>query len=92
VTLSLRRHLVARGKVSVEDEFADCAASVPVKIQRRKAGGGWKTVRFTTTSSTGSYRKRIPDRLGKYRAVAPAVLENGEVCFKAVSPRVRHHH
>jgi hypothetical protein len=36
--LSLRKHLIARGKVSVGDGFADCAASVPVKVQRRVSG------------------------------------------------------
>jgi hypothetical protein len=38
ITLSLRRHLVARGKVIVLDRFTDCAASVPVRIQRRVSG------------------------------------------------------
>jgi hypothetical protein len=72
ISLSLRKHLVARGKVSVGDGFTDCAASVPVKIQRRRAGG-WRTVGSTTTTSTGAYSKRIRDRAGKYRAKAPKV-------------------
>jgi hypothetical protein len=38
ITLRLRRHLVVRGKVSVGDGFTDCAASLPVKIQRRVSG------------------------------------------------------
>jgi len=64
VTLSLRRHLVARGKVSLGDGFTDCAASVPVKIQRR-VSGRWRTVGSTTTTDTGAYRKRIRDRVGR---------------------------
>jgi hypothetical protein len=87
VTLRLRRHLVARGTVSVDDAFTACAASVPVKIQRRVAGG-WKIVRTTTTSPTGSYRRRIPDKAGRYRATAPRIDMNGgfEICPRAVSP------
>jgi hypothetical protein len=73
VTLHKVRSLVARGTVSVGNGFTTCAASVPVKIQRRIAGE-WKTVRTTTTSPTGSYRRRIPDKAGRYRAMAPWVL------------------
>jgi hypothetical protein len=92
VTLSLRRHLVARGRVSVGDGFTDCAAVVPVKIQRR-VSGFWKTVASTTTTGTGAYKKRIRDRVGKYRARAPMVsLTSGEICLGATSPVRRHTH
>jgi hypothetical protein len=87
MTLRLRRHLVARGVVSDDDGFAGCVAGVPVKLQRR-VEGEWKTVRTTTTSPTGSYRRRIPDRAGRYRARAPRIDVNGgfEVCLRAISP------
>jgi hypothetical protein len=88
ISLSLRKHLVARGKVSVGDAFTDCAASVPVKIQRRRAGG-WRTVGSTTTTATGAYKKRIRDRAGKYRAKAPKVSLGTpvtDVCSGATSP------
>jgi len=93
ITLSLRRHLVARGKVSVGDGFTACAASVPVKIQRR-VSGGWKTVGSTTTTSTGAYSKRIRDRVGRYRARATRVSLNSgaDVCSRATSPVRRHTH
>jgi hypothetical protein len=88
VSLSLRKHLVARGKVSVGDGFTDCAAAVPVKIQRR-VSGHWKTVGSTTTSDTGAYSKRIRDRAGKYRAKAPKVSLGTpvtDICSGATSP------
>jgi IPT/TIG domain len=87
VTLRLRRHLVARGKVSVGDGFTDCAATVPVKIQRRLAGH-WRTVRTTTTSPRGTYRRRIPDRPGRYRTRAPklALSDGTNICARAISP------
>ena len=66
VTLRLTRSLVARGTVSEDKGFTACAASVPVKIKRRVAGA-WKTVRTTRTTSTGSYKERIPDKPGRYR-------------------------
>jgi IPT/TIG domain len=91
ITLSLRRHLVARGKViSNEDPaFTDCVASVPVRIQRR-VSGRWRTVGKTTTTDTGAYKKRIKDRPGKYRSVAPGLFQVTDLCFRTVSPVRRH--
>jgi hypothetical protein len=93
ITLSLRKHLVARGMVSVGDAFTACAASVPVRIQRR-VSGSWKTVGKTTTTDTGAYKKRIRDRAGRYRARATRIaLNNGaDVCSRATSPVRRHRH
>jgi hypothetical protein len=85
VTLRLVRSL-AVGVVSPDDEFTVCAASVPVKIQRRVAGE-WETVRTTTTSPTGSYEIRIPDKAGRYRATAPK-FPSGVLtpCARVISP------
>jgi len=87
VTLRVVRSLVARGVVSADDEFTACASSVPVKIQRRVAGE-WETVRTTTASPTGSYRRRIPDKAGKYRATAPTFPSGSSPtpCLRAISP------
>jgi hypothetical protein len=86
ITLSLRRHLVAHGRVSSPEDppFTDCVASVPVRIQRR-VSGRWGTVGRTTTTDTGVYKKRIKDRPGKYRSVAPAIYQFNDLCFRAVS-------
>jgi len=89
ITLSLRRHLVARGVVSVQAGGpTTCVASVPVKIQRR-SGGSWRTVGTTTTNDTGAYRKRIRDRSGRYRSVAPLITVGTDTCNRAVSNVVR---
>jgi IPT/TIG domain len=86
VTLRLVRSLIARGTVSADDEFTTCAASVPVKIQRRVAGR-WETVRTTTTNPTGSYKRRIPDKAGRYRARTPKVFSSEffVICLRATS-------
>jgi IPT/TIG domain len=93
VTLSLKKHLVAKGVVSVGDAFTACAASVPVKIQR-KTSSGWKAVGSTTTTASGSYSKKIKDKTGKYRAKAPKVTLNAgvDVCKGAKSPVRKHTH
>jgi hypothetical protein len=90
VTLSLKRHLVVRGTVTVEDDTAECLSGVTVKIQRRK-GGRWRKVETTTTNDAGAYGESIRDRVGRYRAVVPRVtladeqrlLEGRLTCPKA---------
>jgi hypothetical protein len=90
VTLRLRKHLVARGMVSLttEGDYSTvCMASVPVKIQRR-VSGHWKTVGNTTTNDTGAYNKRIKDKPGRYRATASMILLVEPVfqtCLRAIS-------
>ncbi len=93
ITLDLRRHLVARGLVTVNDGFGVCASNVPVKIQRLR-DGRWRTVDIAQTNTDGTYRERIPDRVGTYRAVATRVELNGgaDVCARDRSPRERHSH
>jgi uncharacterized protein (TIGR03437 family) len=87
VTMNLVKHLVARGVVSTSDGFTTCTASVPVKIQRR-ASGHWKTVATTMTTASGSYRERIVNHSGKYRARAPVAVPDGgtDICLVATSP------
>ena len=91
VTLRLRKHLVARGMVSLTtegDHSTVCVASVPVKIQRR-VSGHWKTVGTTTTNDTGAYNKRIKDKPGRYRATASMISLVEPVfqtCLRAISP------
>jgi IPT/TIG domain len=94
VTLSLKKHLVAQGSVSVGDGFTACASNVPVKIQRKKKGGGWKSVGSTTTSASGSYKKKVNDKEGKYRAKATKVTLNSnvDICSGANSTTRKHNH
>ena len=93
ISLDLRRHLVATGMVVANDGFAACAANVPVKIQRLRSGT-WRTIDTTLTDVAGSYRERVRDRVGAYRAVAVRVeLNSGaDVCARDRSPRERHTH
>jgi streptogramin lyase len=91
VTLNLVRHLVARGVVNASDGFSACAATVPVKIQLR-VSGHWKTVATPTTTASGSYREKIANHAGRYRAKTPKVIRGGgaDTCSAATSPvRIR---
>jgi hypothetical protein len=89
ISLRLRDALVARGKVTVIDGFAACADSVAVKVQKR-VSGHWKTVKNTTTSSTGAYRVHLRNKHGRYRSLAPKVTAGTDTCSRAVSQTRRH--
>lgn len=94
ITLNLVRHLVARGTVTSTDGFAACTSNVGVRIQRRRADGGWRTVGTDQTNDIGGYRERIPDRVGLYRAVAvrESLNAGADICGRDRSPTVRHRH
>lgn len=95
ITLAIRRHVLAKGRVSVGDDFTACAEEVGVLLQRR-AAGRWRAVASTRTTTEGTYRKRLPDRPGRYRAVAPAfdagTAEQAHTCARSVSPARAHRH
>jgi IPT/TIG domain len=90
VTLNLRRHLIARGRVF--SDFDGCRSNVTVMIQRLRPAG-WRTVETDTTTADGRYRERIADRVGRYRALVPRFEPDpDDVCVRDVSPRRRHRH
>ncbi|MCI0636134.1 MAG: IPT/TIG domain-containing protein [Actinobacteria bacterium] len=86
VTLKLKGALKLKGKVNVPDGFTECAAGVPVKLQKKKSGGGWKTLKTVTTSDTGAYSGTVNNKPGKYRALAPRTTAGDETCLKDASP------
>jgi hypothetical protein len=86
VSLRLEGELKAVGKVRSEDGFEACTQDVRVKVQRKK-DGSWKTIKTPTSDSEGSYRVKMADRPGKYRAKAPELSpSNGHKCLAAKSP------
>jgi hypothetical protein len=85
ISISLRRHLVVRGSVSVAGGFDACVADALVRI-RRFVNGGWRTIATTHTNDDGDYRVRVADRPGRYRALAPReTLGSSDVCGRAMS-------
>jgi hypothetical protein len=70
LTLRLRGHLVAAGRMTAMDGFAACASRAPVRIYVRH-GSGWDLVDRTSTHAGGRYSVRIPDDRGTYKAFSP---------------------
>ena len=90
VTLSLRRHLVARVNLVVSDGYPACLQDMHVRIQRRFSDH-WRTIATDITDVDGSFIHRLSDRTGWYRArVNDVTLGGGDVCSEAISG-TRHH-
>ena len=89
ITLKLKKNGKASGVVSSTETtpFTACVSAVPVKIQRKAKGGGWKSAGSATTSDTGSYSHKTKGKPGKYRALAPATSVGTPAadCLKAKS-------
>jgi hypothetical protein len=86
VTLGLRKHVVAQGRVA--SDIGACVSEVIVRIQRKK-GGVWKTIAEDTTTPDGNFRVRIADKEGRYRALAPQFSsDTNNTCAKDISPVV----
>jgi len=89
ITLKLTKKGKASGVVSSTEDppFTDCVSAVPVQIQRKAKGGGWKNAGTATTTDTGSYTKTTKGKPGKYRAIAKKVAgtTSADDCLKATS-------
>ncbi len=87
--LSLRKHLLVRGRLIAEE--TSCLSKVRVQKLREQ---GWTTIEKVAPRRYGDLRARIPDRPGFYRLLAPrrhSVWGTYE-CLRAISNIVRHRH
>jgi subtilisin family serine protease len=87
VSLVLRHHLTAKGRVSSDTGETACIADVVVTIKRNGT-----RVKRTATSAEGRFSVRIADRWGRYKAVISASPLQGGSCSEAKSPIARHSH
>jgi hypothetical protein len=88
ITLRISNALVARGVVKQPNGHTACIDGVPVRIERKRPGGGWRPAVMTGTDQTGHFKRTLPKK-GVYRSVAPKIpLHSWDSCRRAVSPRV----
>jgi CSLREA domain-containing protein len=95
ITLNLRRHLKAKGRLTVDDTVDSCYKQMPVRIQIKKRKA-FRTVETATTNNRGRYKTAIDDKPGTYRALAPkqsiTVDEIPQKCGRALSQVKKHKH
>ena len=78
------------GHTTVLDGFSSCASGVPVKLQMKGQGGGFKNVNSGTTKPNGSYNLGSVTAGERYRVIAKTfTTPSGDKCLKDASPTVR---
>jgi Tol biopolymer transport system component len=91
MSMSLRDHVVARGRLDPAPSQNGCSDYVRVqKITEQ----GWRKVDLVRVGTDGRFRAELPDRAGLYRAVADRHFApyGTYECLRAVSEIVRHRH
>lgn len=90
ISLTLGKRVVVSGTLTTQDGFAACDRQAVVKIQRKVPHKRWRLAALTLSRSDGSFSAHLPDRPGRYRALAKnATLLTGDVCGRARSASVR---
>ncbi len=86
VSLRLRRHLVALGRVVAPHAPKRCVAKAVVLVQNRRHGH-WRLVERDVADRSGRYRAHVRDRSGRYRSLVRAkTIKRGQhFCRRAVS-------
>jgi len=93
VTLTLKRHLTAKGRVTTADGTSACISNVEVAIQYRTKGKWDLSQARATTDENGNYKVKVQDRRGRYRALLAQEEPNeSDRCLQAASPIKRHRH
>jgi hypothetical protein len=91
LTLTMKKHLKATGTLSSETD--PCFVGRDVKVQKRRKDGTWATLATALADVAGFFKAPVPDKTGRYRAVAPLhEIAEGETCAKATSPIRQHSH
>jgi hypothetical protein len=94
VDLRLSGHLRATGRIDAGTAEV-CSSLVSVSIER-KSRGGWTRLRTKTTQADGTFRLKLTDQNGRYRAAVEEVgghnADGAYTCGPATSTLVRHQH
>ncbi len=93
VSLRLRRHLRARGVVTVHDGYLGCVpTSVTIRYKRR-AKATWTVIRRPAVDpANNTYATKLRDRPGIYRTRIQQSATDTDICLAASSAKVRHRH
>lgn len=91
IGLTLARHVSARGEVSTSDGSDECYSHVRVELER-KTRSGWQVIATSVTMADGSFRRSLPDRVGRYRARVAESSSGSHICDGATSQVRMHRH
>lgn len=92
IGLQLRKHLVAKGRMTAADGYTPCTVGAPVGVFR-KTSSGWRLLKVVYTNEFGQYRVKLRDRTGRYSVYSPeGFVDPQNECSEAVSLTRIHRH
>jgi V8-like Glu-specific endopeptidase len=92
LTLNLKYHLTALGRMYAPDGFKACTRGAPIDLYRGYRGE-WLFVKSTTTNNRGRYRFSLRDKPGTYLAYSiDGVVDDLNSCTESESGVRRHRH
>ena len=93
LTLTMKRHLQATGRMSIPDGYLPCHRGAPVEIYRMIDSQTGRYVGEGTTRDDGRFGIRIKDRPGRYFAWGPpGSVDDLNLCLEVYSLISRHRH
>jgi len=93
LTLRLRRHLVARGRLTAASGHVGCTQVAPLDIYRLTTRGSQPIGKIRYTDADGRFRVKLRDRLGRYFVYSPpGTYDLSNKCTDAISVLRRHRH
>jgi len=97
LVISLKKHVVVSGSAIGDGgpgaAGGTCGVGTPIQIQRYSKGQ-FRTIATATTSESGTFSKKVPDRTGRYRLKSTEYTDeaNGTTCLASTSPAKVHRH
>jgi hypothetical protein len=85
-TVSPGKSIALDGKVTSGHKVAGCYAHVPVRLERRRVGGTWATIRSSRTSAKGLFSWTVVGFRERARVVVPPVTAHGLGCAQVILP------
>jgi hypothetical protein len=93
VTLNLRDHLTASGRLTATDGYTDCIRTAPVRLGKKRSDGVYYPVgKLLFTNAEGRFTTQLRDVKGRYIAVVEeSAFDLSNRCGQAVAfDRHRH--
>ena len=92
LSLSLRKHLIAKGAMIAPDGYGACTRGAPIGVFK-KTSSGWKLLKTTLTNDLGRYRLQLRDSAGRYAAYGlDGYVDDSNYCTDSFSSMVSHRH
>ena len=93
LTLRLRRHLVARGRLTATSGHIGCTQVAPLDIYRLTKRGSQPIGKIRYTDADGRFRVKLRDRTGRYFVYSPpGTYDLSNKCTESISLLRRHRH